>query len=190
MRVTTENLAIAITTAGLALGASAQTRNPAPVPQDRGIVTAEASRESPPNNKNSEDVEFLVDAMRTGLAEVQLGELAAQRSYDPRVRDFGSKLASDHAAQVAEIERMLQPLQVAVPTEPSTKAQAQHAALARLTGEQFDAAFLEAMVASHTEAIEQYGAQTHANPDRTLSEFATKSLPVLREHLAQAESLR
>jgi putative membrane protein len=189
MRATT-HLSIALLTAATIVGASAQSRNATPVPQDRGIVTAEASRESPPNNKNTEDVEFLVEAMRTGLAEVQLGELAAQRSDDPRVRDFGAKLKSDHAAQVAEIERMLQPLQVAVPTEPSTKAQAQHAALARLTGEQFDAAFLEAMVASHTEAIEQYGAQTHANPDRTLSEFASKSLPVLREHLATAEALR
>jgi putative membrane protein len=188
MRATT-SLSIGILTAVTALGASAQTRNATPVPQDRSIVTAEASREAP-SNKNTEDVDFLVEAMRTGLAEVQLGELAAQRSYDPRVRDYGTKLKNDHGAQVAEIERMLQPLRVSIPTEPSTKAQAQHAALARLTGEQFDAAFIEAMIASHTEAIEQYGAQTHANPDRALADFASKSLPVLREHLAMAQSLR
>lgn len=190
MQVATRNFSIAIATFGLAIGASAQNRNPTPVPRDGSIVTAEAARESPSNNKNAEDIEFLVEAMRTGLAEVQLGELAAQRSYDPRVRDYGTRLKVDHAAQVAEIERMLEPLQVAVPTEPSTKAQAQHAALARLTGEQFDAAFIEAMIASHTEAIEQYGAQTHANPDRALADFASKSLPVLREHLAAAQSLR
>jgi len=40
------------------------------------------------------------------------------------------------------------------------------------------------------EAIEQYGAQTHANPDRMLADFASKGLSMLREHLETAESLR
>jgi putative membrane protein len=186
----TTNLSMAILGAAVALGASAQTRDGVPVPQNRPIVTAEAARESPPNNKNAEDVEFLVEAMRTGLAEVQLGELATQRGHDARVRDYGARLKTDHAAQVAEIERMLKPLNVTVPVEPSAQAQTHHAALSRLAGEPFDAAFVEMMIASHTEAIEEYGAQTHANPDRMLSEFASRSLPMLREHLAAAESLR
>ena len=147
-------------------------------------------REAPPNNKNAEDVEFLVEALRTALAEVRFGELAEQRSDDARVRDYGAKLENDHNAQAAEIERMLKPLNVTVPVEPSTEAQAHHASLARLAGEQFDKAFIEMMIASHTEAIEKYGAQTHANPDRMLSDFASKSLAMLREHLATAESLR
>jgi putative membrane protein len=190
MQATTK-LSIAVATAAVALAASAQTRNSTPpTPPNRSIVTAEAPRETPANNKNAEDIEFLVDAMRTGLAEVQLGELAAQRGQDPRVRDYGTRLKRDHSAQVAEIERMLKPLQVTTPVEPSAQAQTHHAALARLSGEQFDAAFVEMMIASHTEAIEKYGAQTHANPDRTLADFASKTLPVLREHLAVAESLR
>jgi putative membrane protein len=189
MRATT-NLSFAVLTAGIALGATGQTREGAAAPQNRPIVTAEAARESPPNNKNAEDVEFLVEALRTGLAEVQLGELATQLGHDARVRDYGAKLTSDHAAQVAEIERMLKPLNVTVPVEPSAAAQTHHAALSRLDGERFDAAFIEMMIASHTEAIEQFGAQTHANPDRMLSDFASRSLPMLRSHLAAAESLR
>jgi putative membrane protein len=186
---TTTNLSLAIATAALALFAGAQDRE-APSPQTGRIVTAEAPGATPPNNKNAEDIEFLVDALRTALAEVRLGELAEQHSYDPRVRDYGAKLKSDHAAQVAEIKRMLKPLNVTLPVEPSAQAQLQHASLARLTGEQFDAGFLESMIASHKEAIEKYGAETHANPDRMLSDFASKSLPMLREHLAVAESLR
>jgi putative membrane protein len=186
---TTTNLAAAIATAALAFAVSAQTRDAAPQPQSGRIVTAEAPSATPPNNKNAEDIEFLVEALRTGLAEVRHGDLAEQRSYDPRVRDYCAKLARDHAAQVAEIERMLKPLNVTLPVEPTAEAQAHHASLARLTGEQFDAAFIEAMIASHTEAIEKYGAETHANPDRMLSDFASKSLPILREHLRFAESL-
>ena len=187
MRHTTHAMATA-TLATLALGAAAQVRDPAP--PNRSIVTAEAPRAPGAETQNAEDLEFMTEALRTGLAEVQMGELAAERGHDPRVRAYGTKLKTDHAAQVAELERLLQPLNVTVPEEPSAEAQAHHAALARLSGEEFDKKFVEMMIASHMEAIEQYGGQTHANPNRALHDFAAKALPVLREHLRIAESLR
>lgn len=184
-------ISILVTTAlaaTLAFGALAQSRESQP--ENRSIVVAEASRAAPTNNKNAEDVEFLVEAMRTSLAEVELGTLAAERGHDPRVRDYGTKLATDHRAHAAEIKRLLEPLNVTVPEEPSADAQLHRAALARLAGQEFDGAFVEMMITSHGEAIEQYGAQTHANPDRSLAELASASLPMLREHLRIAESLR
>ncbi len=181
-------LPIATMTVVLTAGVAAQSRESTPVPQDR-IVTAEASR---PNagSKNAEDVEFLLDALRTSLAEVRMGDLAAQRGSAAGVREYGAKLRSDHTAQAAEIKRLLQPLAVTIPEEPSAEAQIHHASLARLSGAEFDAAFLDAMIASHQEAIEEYGAETHANPDRSLGEFASKGVALLREHLAAAEALR
>ena len=119
-----------------------------------------------------------------------MAELAAQRSDDPRVRDYGTKIKSDHTAHAAEIERLLAPLGVAIPTVPSPEALAQVTALTRLTGKEFDAAFVQQMIWTHTDAIEKYGALTRANPDRSSHDFASQSLPMLREHLAAAESLR
>ena len=117
-----------------------------------------------------------------------MGELAAQQSYDPRVRDYGTKLKSDHTAHASEIERLLEPLGVTIPTEPSAEALAQHAALARLSGEEFDAAFVQMMIWTHTEAIEKYGAQTHANPDRSLHDFATQELADAARALGRSRS--
>jgi putative membrane protein len=186
---TTLPLPVATLTVALAFGATAQPRESTPVPQDR-IVTAEASRTAPGNNKNAEDVEFLLDALRTSLAEVRMGELATQRGSDARVRDYGAKIRSDHTAEAAEIKRMLEPLSVTIPEEPSAEAELHHAALSRLSGEQFDAAFIDAMIASHEAALEEYGAQTHANPDRALAELASSGVTMLREHLAAAQALR
>ena len=188
MRATT-TLAIAASTTAFAFGVMAQTRDATPAVPNRSIVTAEAPRTAA-DNKNAEDLEFLTAALRTSLAEIRLGELAAQRGSNARVREYGAKLKTDHAAQAAELQQLLKPLNVTVPEEPSAEAQAHYAALARLSGTEFDARFIEMMIASHTEAIEKYGAQTHANPDRALHDFAAKSLPVLREHLAEAQSLR
>ncbi len=182
-------LSIAAMAAALALGATAQPRSTGSEAEN-SVVTAEAPRETARGNKSAAQVEFLVEALRTSLAEARMGELAAQRSSDPRVRQLGTKLESAHTAHASEIERLLEPLGVTLPTEPSAEALAQQAALTRLPGEEFDAAFIQATIWTHTEAIEKYGAQTHANPDRSLHDFAAQSLPMLREHLAAAEALR
>lgn len=186
MKCTTVVLAIS---AAAALGAAAQTQSTRPASQDQSIVTAEASR-APTDRANSKSVEFLLDALRASLTEARMGKLAAQQSYEQKVRDYGMKLESDHTAHAGEIERLLEPLQVTIPTEPSAEGLSQLAALTRLSGQEFDAAFVQAAIWMHTDAIEQYGAQTHANPDRTLHEFAERSLPMLREHLAAAQALR
>jgi putative membrane protein len=180
------NASIAALAVALTLGAAAQPRDATPAQQGPSIATAEANRTA----ANPRQTEFLLDALRASLAEVQMAELAAQRSDDQRVRDYGTKIKSDHTAHAAEIERLLEPLGVTIPTEPSPEALAQVTALTRLTGKEFDAAFVQQMIWTHTDAIEQYDAQTHANPDRSSHDFASQSLPMLRGHLAAAESLR
>lgn len=182
MKCTT--LSIAALATSLALVAGAQPR--VSEPENRSIAVAEAPRAP----QNPVKAEFLVEALRTSLAEARLGELATQQSYDARVRDYGARLRTDHTAHATQIERLLEPLGVTIPTEPSAEALAQQATLERLTGTEFDATFVQMMIWSHTEAIEKYGAQTHANPDRALHDFAAASLPMLREHLAAAEALR
>jgi putative membrane protein len=184
-------LLVAAMASGIALSAVAQTPSGAPIPRDRDLVTAKTPDEATARGaKSAAQIAFLVEALRTSLAEARMGELATQQSYDSEVRDYATELKKDHTAHAIEIERLLEPLDVTIPTEPSAAALSQLAALTRLSGEEFDAAFVQMMIWTHTEAIEKYGAQTHANPDRSLHDFATRSLPMLREHLARAESLR
>ena len=188
MKLTTILLAASLASA--ALGAAAQTRGPAAPSQDQSIVTAEASPRAPTDRANARSTEFLMDAMRASLANVRMGELATQQSNDQRVRDYGTRLKGDFATHTAEIQQLLISLDVPSPTQLSTEAISHLAALARLSAEEFDMAFVQQMIWTHTDAIERYGAQTHANPDRSVHDFAAASLPMLREHLAKAEALR
>lgn len=157
--------------------------------QNRQVPSTSAPVSPQTQVAHGEDAEFLLDALRSSKAEMQMGELAQQRSKNAAVQQFGEKLRADHAKAADEIETLLEPLNMNVPAEPSTEQQSHYAALAKLSGEEFDRAFVPLMVASHREAIAKYEAQTHANPNRQVSDLATKLLPVLREHLATAESL-
>ncbi len=179
--------------AAAVFAASAQqptTRSPGGITESENAVSAESPNAAgAPQSTDSEDVEFLVEALHTGMAEAQMGQLAQQRG-SAAVKEFGKKLETDHTHAVQEIKGLLGTRNVTTPAEPTVEAEAHAAALAKLSGAEFDAAFLRLMVTSHEEAIEKYGAQTHANPNKQLAEFAAKALPTLREHLATAKSLR
>jgi len=174
----------------LTLGASAIAFSVAA--QNRQLPPPSASTPVSPQTQvaHGEDAEFLLDALRSSKAEMQMGELAQQRSKNAAVQQFAQKLRADHAKAADEIENLLEPLNMSVPAEPSTDQESHHAALAKLSGEEFDRAFVPLMVAAHREAIAKYEGQTHANPNKQVSDLATQQLPALREHLATAESLQ
>src|SRR5262245_32351425 len=103
--MTLTHLSLTALAVSLTLGATAQTRTPIPEPQNQSIG-AQTTRPT----RDSRSVDFLLEALRSSLAEVRMGELAAQQSYDPRVRGYGTKLKADHTAHANEIERLLEPL--------------------------------------------------------------------------------
>ena len=80
------SIAIAALITGPTLSVVAQTRSTSTESQGR-IVTAEAARGTPEQNRSADDNEFLVEAQRTSVAVAKLGELAAERGRDQRVRD-------------------------------------------------------------------------------------------------------
>jgi putative membrane protein len=180
----TYKLVVTLCASALALAVSAQSRQ---APSTSTVVSPQTQVVQP---AYGEDTEFLLDALRGSKMEAQMGQLAAQRGASPAVRELGQKLEADHTQVAREITLLLEPLNMNVPTEPTPEAQSHHAALAKLSGQEFDKAFVPLMVRSHEESIEKYEAQTHANPNKQISDLASKQLPVLREHLARAESLR
>jgi putative membrane protein len=178
MRHSTTTL-LALGLCAVALGAAAQERrSPAPAPTSPQTQTVQGA-----------DAEFLVDALRSHRLEAQLGELALQRSAAAELREFGRTLQADHAQAADEIELLLEPLNMSVPTEPSAEQHRHYSALANLSGKEFDRAFVPLMVAAHRDAIAHYEAQTRAHGEQQVAELVAKHLPVLRAHLATAESL-
>ena len=138
---------------------------------------------------DGDDSAFLQEAIRTDIAEVKMSELALQRSRDEGVREFAHRLQTDHSTSMQEATALAKTQGTTPPSQPSAEAQEQYAALSKLSGQEFDAAFVNHMVAGHREAVGKFGEQTHANPNAAIADFATKALPKLKEHLATAESL-
>jgi putative membrane protein len=136
------------------------------------------------------DAKFLMDAIRTDLAEVRLGELASQRGQAEGVRHYGHMLVTDHAQSKDDTADLAKSLKVAVPTETSVDAQNEYESLLRLSGEAFDTAFINAMIKGHKEAIGKFKKEAEDGDDADVSSHARETLPKLEEHLAMAQSLQ
>ena len=138
---------------------------------------------------SDQDREFVNKAATGGLAEVELGRLAAQRAARPSVRSFGERMVTDHGRGNAELATLARSKGIEVPTALEPSQQAVRDRLSSLSGNDFDRDYMSEMVRDHTEdvALFERAAETSTDPD--LKAWATRSLPMLRAHLALARQV-
>jgi putative membrane protein len=135
------------------------------------------------------DASFVEEAIEDNLAEVQLGQLAAQRTQSDAVRMFGETLWQDHADALQRARKIAEAMNVDAPAQPSADARRKYAALTKLAGRDFDAAFARQVVSDHEAAIAKYRAQTDSEEEAVAS-YVADALPMLQDHLTKARALR
>jgi putative membrane protein len=139
--------------------------------------------------EDADDSKFLQEAIETDMAEVKMSELALQRSSDDGVRDLAHRLQSDHSVSMQEAAALAKDLGTRIPSALDPEAQQHYASLAKLSGQEFDAAFVSFTVAGHRHAVAKFDDATRTNPNSAIASFAAKTLPTLKQHLATAETL-
>src|ERR1700722_5879378 len=113
------------------------------------------------------DQAFVRKALEGGAAEVQLGQLAQQKSQSDDVKQFGQKMVEDHTQLGEQMKPVAQQLGVKEPKGPSKKDKELAAKLEGLSGQQFDEAYIQAMVKDHKQDLKDFkqAAQTTQNPN-------------------------
>jgi putative membrane protein len=135
------------------------------------------------------DAAFVREAIQENIAEVQVGQLAAQRTQSDAVRMFGEMLRQDHSDALQRTRKIAEAMKVDAPTQPSADAKRKYLALTRLSGRDFDAAFARQMVDDHQAAIAKYRAHTDRG-DEAVAGYVADSLPQLQDHLTKAQALQ
>jgi len=122
-------------------------------------------------------------------AEVALGQLAQQKAESPDVKAFGERMVNDHTKANDNLKEVASQAGVTLPTKPNAKDTAEKARLEKMSGAQFDKAYMNYMVAEHKKDIAEFQKEaTHAN-DPAVKSFAQTTLPTLQSHLQEAESI-
>ena len=94
-------------------------------------------------------VVFVKTALEGGMAEVQLGQIALQKSNDADVKQFAQRMVDDHTKMDDQLKPIAQQIGVKIPDGPSKKDKTAIAKLQGLNGGDFDKAYMKDMVKDH-----------------------------------------
>jgi putative membrane protein len=79
--------------------------------------------------------------------------------------------------------------QIEVPSSLDSKHQKTLDKLAKLSGPEFDKAYIKDMVKDHREDVSDFQAEAQNGTNPNIRQFAASTLPTLKEHLNMAEDL-
>jgi putative membrane protein len=141
------------------------------------------------DSKAITDREFVYKASEGGLAEVNLGNLAAQRASSAEVKKFGKQMVEDHSKANKELLSIADKKKIPVAPRMDQKHQETADKLSKLSGAEFDRTYMTGQVKDHEETVELFEAQAKNGQDADLKGFAERTLPTIREHLKMARQL-
>ena len=183
-----------IVASALIAGPQAQTppratpETPRPV-QDPATRTAEKPHTDHAAGATGADAAFVKKAADGGMAEVALAKLAQEKASNPDVKSFAATLEKDHTAANDELKEVASKKNITLPASPSKNHQALHDKLAKLSGAEFDKAYVSAMLEDHQKDVREFARVSSASGDADVKAFATKTLPTLKDHLKQVQDL-
>jgi putative membrane protein len=130
---------------------------------------------------------FIMTAARDGMAEVDLGKLAAERGSADAVKQLGQRLADDHTKANDELKNLAQQKGITLPTDLDAKHKQLRDRLAKLNGADFDRAFVNEVVRDHQKDVNAFKREAGRAKDPDVKAWADKTLPTLEEHLKMAQ---
>lgn len=143
----------------------------------------------PPETIHATEDEFLRFAVAANLAEVELGQVAAERAASAQVREFGRRMVQDHDSAGRQAKAIADRRQIPV----ATALDGEHAALKRkllsLTGPAFDRTFMDAIVDDHRNAAAAFRDEAEHGQDGDIKGYAAKTLPTIDAHRKMAEQI-
>lgn len=150
------------------------------------IVKTEPAK--PPSDKGDSvvtggDLAFMNDAAPGGMAEVELGRLAAKQAASKDVKAFAERMIADHSKAGEELKALAQQKKVMLPPDVLPKHKEAMAKLSKLSGAEFDKAYVKAMVEDHEKDVTAFEAEAKGATDSDVKAFAVKTLPTLNMHL-------
>jgi len=168
-------------------GAMQQSAPTPPSAQAGQGTMAPATAENP---QSMDDKDFVHKALQGGSAEVELGQLAAQKAQSDDVKQFARKMVEDHSQLADQVMKPLaKQLGVAEPNGLSKKDKTLKASLEKLSGAEFDQAYIKAMLKDHKEDLKDFKEEASMSQDPSVKKAAEQGETVISQHLQMIEQI-
>lgn len=135
------------------------------------------------------DKDFLTKAAQGNMAEVRLGNLAAEKASSNDVKRFAQRMVTDHTQAGQQLNQLATTLNFTPPQDLNPEQQNAISRLETASGKDFDREYMKMMVDDHRKDISEFerAAAQATNPD--VKQFASQLLPTLNEHAKLAHEI-
>ncbi|MGA3563982.1 DUF4142 domain-containing protein [Melissospora conviva] len=130
----------------------------------------------------TQDQKFLQSIHQVDLAEVVMGDMAANKGENQQVKELGKQLAMDHKQLDEKVTSTASKVQVTLPDQPTPDQQAMADQLNQVSGAEFDRQWVTAELEGHVQAIQMVQTEISLGSDREVTQLAQDALPTLQAH--------
>jgi putative membrane protein len=139
--------------------------------------------------KEIPDRGFMMYAARDGIFHVEAGKLAVQRGSSEDVKKFGQHSIDHHTQLNDELMQLATKKGVTLPKKMGKKEQGELNKIAKLSGPDFDKAYLEMEIKDHTKDLTAFQKEAKSGKDPDVKAWAAKTVEAIEEHLKMARDL-
>jgi putative membrane protein len=132
---------------------------------------------------DKDDAKFATTAADAGMAEVELGKLAQQKSANDQIKNFGAMMVTDHTKVNDELMGIAKTKNITLPATCSADEMKKMDDLSKKSGKDFDKAYVDAMIGGHKKVLSLMQDEAKSGKDSTLKAFAAKTAPAVQMHL-------
>jgi putative membrane protein len=176
----------ALASVATVLPASAQFGNPGGLDP----ATRESAPGVPaPGQTNVPDRLFTTLAAQGGMAEVELGKLAQQKSRNEVVNAFAQQMIDDHGKSNAQLAELAKQAGLSLPSEPAPDQLQTRQKLLMLSQGQFEVEYMRTQVTEHQKTVQLLLWVIASGENSDMQRFASDTLPTVLHHLQRAQEL-
>ena len=159
-------------------------------PYENDALDGPDAIEAPATTMNETfDRSFVEDRITSSSKEIEVSQLAQEKASNAQVKAFAEQVAQDHQQASQSLRQVATQQNVQLMPDNETVEDAREE-LTDLSGAEFDRAYIDMMVEDHQDAVSAVEEKATDSAHPEIQQWATRTLPTLREHLDRARQLQ
>jgi len=135
------------------------------------------------------DQMFLKDTLKDDQVQVQMSQLAQQKSSSDDVKKFSQNVVKVQTELDNQLKPLVKQFAISETQKPSKKDKEQLEKLQTLSGSDFDAAYLQAIAVEQQHALKQFKEEADAAQNLALQRTAKADQPILNQNFEVLQKL-
>lgn len=135
------------------------------------------------------DALFAAEAASASMLEVQLGGAAQDMAVSPEVQQLAREMVQANQQMLNELQQVASQSNFVLPSTLGSRHHEIYEEITSKTGIAFDLAYINRLSEQHNELMERYEDIAENGQVMELKQYASKQMPLLRQHQQTVEEL-